>query len=98
MTAKKGTVLEGPTKPEKTDKGDKVYTFKSKYRDDKVVLFKRGEKRIDGTTKVISEMAEFDRNTWTTRDPEKAERLRQIIKERERDRNPLHVFETTDMK
>lgn len=95
MTAKKGTVPEGPTKPEETDK---VFTFKSKFREDKVALFKTGEKRIDGSIKVVTEWAEFDRNTWTTRDPEKAERLRQIIKERERDRNPLHVFETTDMK
>lgn len=94
MTAEKKGTGKSPDKPEEP----KVYTFKSKYRNDKVALFKSGEKRIDGSIKVITEWADFSRNTWTTRDPKKAERMRAIIKERERDGVPIHVFETTDMK
>jgi hypothetical protein len=102
MTAKKSgtvTVKTDEPKPAKVPtRAAEKFTFKSKYRDDQVALFKSGEKRIDGSIKVITEWAKFDRNTWDTRDPKAAQRMRDIIAERKRDGNPIHIFETTNMK
>jgi hypothetical protein len=91
MTAEKASAPPKPAEPE-------TFTFKSKYREDKIALNKIGEKRVDGTVKMVTTWAEFQRNTWTTRDPKKARRLREIIKERLRDGDPIHVIETTNLK
>lgn len=76
-----------------------LFTFKSKFREDKVRLIPA--KRVpnaDGSTYTVPAVnAEFSGFFWSTKDSKLAEILRQKIKDRE-ERNPLGVFETTDLK
>jgi hypothetical protein len=75
------------------------YVFKSKFRADKIQLqVGHTIKNPDGSKSVIPDIwAEFERNTWTTRDPERADMLRKQIKQGEDSGRPLHVMETTDV-
>lgn len=75
------------------------WVFKSKFRRDQVTLRKPvstplpdGSRRVTGTV-----WAEFDHNTWTTKDPELATILRDAIATR-RPINPLGIVETTNVK
>jgi hypothetical protein len=76
-----------------------VWTFKSKYREDKVRLKPaRKVMNADGSAYTIpAVLAEFSGNFWSTGDKELADILREKIKIREK-KNPLGVFETTDLK
>lgn len=76
--------------------GKGPWVFKSKYREDRVTLKKpRKVKYDDGSVFVdAGEYAEFHRNTWTTDDAVKARKLREMIEER-KDKDPLHIVETT---
>ncbi len=71
--------------------------FKSKFRDDMINLKKPAvDRRPDGSKIVTAAVwAQFERNTWITRDPELARILREKIKAR-KEKDPLHVVETTD--
>jgi len=74
------------------------YVFKSKYREDKVLLehgYRR--KHSNGTYSIKNDVwAEFARNTWSTKDPRLAGILRNQIEEWE-DIAPLHIMETTGL-
>ena len=98
-------------RPKKVEESDKVeligvpekFTFKSIYRRDKVTL-RKGEraKNPDGSMRVVSPQvwAEFDHNTWTTRDPELAEILRKQIAIGDDPHSgvaPLRIVETTNL-
>lgn len=75
-----------------------TYVFKSKYREDKVLL-EHGSKveHKDGSKTIKSDVwAEFQRNTWSTKDPRLAGILRNQIEEWE-DIAPLHIMETTNV-
>ena len=75
-----------------------TFTFKSKFREDKLTLKKQiiealadGSKRVTGT-----EFIEFSQNTFSTQDPEVARVLREKIADRDKLGVPLHVIETTE--
>jgi len=87
--------------PPKEESVPEKFTFKSKYKSDKITL-KKGHKvrNPDGSMTIIEAQiyAEFSRNTWTTRSPDLAELLRERIEAGEDPGNPLpplHVVETT---
>jgi len=88
-------VVASPEKPEK-------FTFKSKYRRDKVTLKKAIKtKNPDGSMTVLSPQiyAEFDRNNWATTDPELAELMRKRIADGLSNRSGLaavNIVETTE--
>jgi hypothetical protein len=79
----------------------KKHVFKSKFRDDKVVLVKIGKvKEPDGSTTVTTDpvYADFSHNTWASTNQELAEKLRQRIADGLDPNNPLpalHIIETT---
>jgi hypothetical protein len=79
------------------------FTFKSKFKRDKITLIKAHKiKNPDGSMTVLSPQiyAEFDRNTWSTTNPEYAGILRQRIEDGLSDRSslpPLDVIETTSI-
>ena len=88
-------VLIAPAEPEEP----KRFIFKSKFREDKVTLYKPhvelnpyGSKSVEG-----HKMAEFMRNTWSTDDPLDAEKLRTVIRNRTKRGASLGVVETTDI-
>lgn len=92
-TKEKAKEMETITVPEPP-----TFTFKSKFREDKVTLKKQiiealadGSKRVTGT-----EFLEFSQNTFSTQDPEVANILREKIAAREKKGVPLHVIETTE--
>ena len=74
------------------------FVFKSKYKEDQVVFqqpqvetFSDGSKRVMG-----GEIQPFHRYTWSTDDPVQAEKMRAIIAQRLKLRDPIHIMETTD--
>lgn len=80
------------------------FTFKSKFRSDKITLKKAVKvKNPDGSMTIMSPhvYAEFNRNTWSTRSPELAGILRKRIAAGEDPGDPLcplNVIETTSIK
>lgn len=92
---KTAPVAEPPEAPKKPE----MWVFKSKWKRDQVTLQKTlKDKAADGSPIIRpGYTAVFDRNTWTTRDERWATKLRDIIAERLRDGNPLHVVETTKL-
>jgi hypothetical protein len=83
--------------------GPGKFTFKSKFRSDKVTLKKAVKtKNPDGSMTILSPQvyAEFSRNTWSTRNPELAGILRKRIEAGEDPSDPLcptNIIETTSI-
>ncbi len=75
---------------------DKLYTFKSKFREDVITLKKSHRKdNPDGSTTLEHRVdAEFHRNTWSTKKAWEAGVLRDMIQDR-KDTDPIHIVETT---
>ena len=75
-----------------------VFMFKSKYRDDCITLRKPMIERLPDGSKSFqaAQVAQFDRNTWITEDPEEAALLRNAITTRQRLRSDLGVWEVTE--
>jgi len=97
------TDAAGPTDPTpdkgQVDADEPKYVFKSKFRGDKVKLLEATYRRgADGVNRILKPTvwADFERNTWSTTVPELAEALRMRIKERDKLRNPLRVWEVTE--
>ncbi len=104
MNESKGSAKKDNPKTSATPKASKgnsqevVFTFKSKFRNDKVLLdpgYKRENK--DGSKSIKSDVwAEFSYNTWSTGKPTLAKMLRDKIEEF-KDVDPLHIMETTNL-
>ena len=75
---------------------DKLYTFKSKFREDVITLRKPMKKdNPDGSTTLEPMVvAEFHRNTWFTKKAWEAGVLREKIEARKHT-DPYHIIETT---
>lgn len=84
------------TEPTTTEE-PKRFIFKSKFREDKITLRKpQTELNPDGTKSVHGHvMAEFNRNTWSTDDPQMAEAMRTAIHNRLKRGVPIEIVETT---
>lgn len=78
---------------------DKKFTFKSKYRDD-VLNLEKGKitSRPDGSRMTEGRLdAQFSFNTFTTYDPEIAQKIRDVIASRKREGRDIGIFETSDL-
>lgn len=81
----------------------KKHVFKSKYRDDRIVLTKAERvKNPDGSMSILKDQvwAEFSHNTWASTNQEQAELLRKRIANGINPNHPLpaiHVIETTEV-
>lgn len=110
------TTKAGPGRPKKTEtppvevladvsksEVPEKFTFKSKFRSDKITLKKAVKvKNPDGSMSILSPQvyAEFSRNTWSTRSPELAGILRKRIEAGEDPSDPLcptNIIETTSI-